>query len=564
MSLLRNFSRLISEQYELAIFYLSATICKQKLKNASKDPGRAQLETLSKILSRLNESTHWRSLNLGQIIDYSKFKSDVPITDYEFYRTSIDNSLISGKNNLSRYPIQSFVQTSGSTNKPKFLPITDWTIESSKINQKISSLSYALNLPDAFSGRILAITGATNEGISPCGIPFGSMSGLVADSMPRAIAKKYILPSWVTSHLNYNEKYLAIAFYALREKNLSLIATANSSTLNRLVDVILENHQILIEAVAEGAIEKLIPSSVETNSFTPCLPEPNRANDLKKILSGKSCSSQNNLVSQLWPKLSGLVTWKSGNCAETLSKFLRQCSSKVKVAEMGYLASEFRGTITVDDSEFGGLIPLHDTFFEFIPENSWNEGDKETLLIDQLEENVRYQIIATTGEGLLRYHINDLIEVSGYYNKTPLIRFVQKGRGVTNLTGEKLYEAHIIEAMNIAANELELIDYFYIALANSEKMQYQLFIESKLLEEIRALPLEKLKLSVDKALQILNCEYASKRESQRLAMLECKIVPFGLEERLRRQKLLQGQRENQLKISRLEYWNPEIEQVICT
>ena len=49
--------------------------------------------------------------------------------------------------------------------------------------------------------------------------------------------------------------------------------------------------------------------------------------------------------------------------------------------------------------------------------------------------------------GLYRYFINDLIEVTGWFQKTPTIRFVQKGKGVTNVTGEKLYEFHVIEAV---------------------------------------------------------------------------------------------------------------------
>ena len=47
--------------------------------------------------------------------------------------------------------------------------------------------------------------------------------------------------------------------------------------------------------------------------------------------------------------------------------------------------------------------------------------------------------------------MNDLLDVTGFFHQTPLLRFVQKGRGVTSLTGEKLYEAQAIEAIQDAA-----------------------------------------------------------------------------------------------------------------
>ena len=59
----------------------------------------------------------------------------------------------------------------------------------------------------------------------------------------------------------------------------------------------------------------------------------------------------------------------------------------------------------------------------------------------------RYYVLFTTAAGLYRYFMNDLVEVTGFFHRTPLLRFVQKGKGVTSLTGEKLYEAQAIEAV---------------------------------------------------------------------------------------------------------------------
>ena len=67
---------------------------------------------------------------------------------------------------------------------------------------------------------------------------------------------------------------------------------------------------------------------------------------------------------------------------------------------------------------------------------------------DELEAGQRYYVLITTASGLYRYFMNDLLEVTGFFHRTPLLRFVQKGKGVTNLTGEKLYEAQMIESVS--------------------------------------------------------------------------------------------------------------------
>ena len=56
-------------------------------------------------------------------------------------------------------------------------------------------------------------------------------------------------------------------------------------------------------------------------------------------------------------------------------------------------------------------------------------------------------VLVMTATGLYRYFMNDLVETIGFFRATPLLRFVQKGKGVTSLTGEKLYEAQAIEAV---------------------------------------------------------------------------------------------------------------------
>ena len=70
--------------------------------------------------------------------------------------------------------------------------------------------------------------------------------------------------------------------------------------------------------------------------------------------------------------------------------------------------------------------------------------------------------------------MNDIVEVTGWVNATPTLAFVQKGTGVTNITGEKLCESQVTLAVNRAQRYGEPRIPFFIALADEERAEYQL------------------------------------------------------------------------------------------
>jgi hypothetical protein len=149
-------------------------------------------------------------------------------------------------------------------------------------------------------------------------------------------------------------------------------------------------------------------------------------------------------LSELWPQMQGIITWTRGNCA-TYIPALQQEFPNAKILEAGYLASELYGTIPIGD---GRCVPaLGQYFFEFIPVDAWENGERDTLLLHQLEADGRYYVIITNESGLYRYFMHDIVQVDGFFGATPCLRFLQKGKGVTSLTGEKLYETQLLLAM---------------------------------------------------------------------------------------------------------------------
>src|SRR5207249_3781643 len=58
-------------------------------------------------------------------------------------------------------------------------------------------------------------------------------------------------------------------------------------------------------------------------------------------------------------------------------------------------------------------------------------------LAHELQAGRRYSVIVSTGGDLYRSRLNDLIEVAGFYNQCPLLRFVGRQSKVVDICGEK-------------------------------------------------------------------------------------------------------------------------------
>lgn len=510
-------------------------------------PDKCQADVLRRILVKNKNTTVGKHYNFSSIKCADDFIKRIPIQGYEELRPYIEKQIETGEYSIvPERPIM-YAQTSGTTGKPKYVPIIKNTIESYKRAQRISSYIQHLAVPGIFSGKILAIVSPAIEGNLSDGTPYGSMSGLVYQNMPDIILSKYVLPPAIFEITDYETKYRLIAAFALCEENITCLATANPSTLIRISEIINQHGEQLIEFVETGNLDALGVrlNNEQKHQFTLyCKPNPQRAMLLKALRDGKGELH----FCDIWPHLKGIVTWTSGNCALLLPKLKKQLFPETQIIEMGYLSSEFRGTITIDCKNNLGIPTIQDNFFEFAEVDSWDSGNQNTLLLSQLENGRKYYIIVTTPHGLYRYFINDIIEVTGRYHNTPTITFVQKGKGVTNLTGEKLYESQVIAAVSEAARMHNITPEFFMMLADQQNFSYHLYIES--VDEFDV-PIFTQKLNDQ--LGILNIEYHSKAQSGRIKFADVKLLKAGTLEAYKSSCIQAGQREGQFKVVKLQY-----------
>ena len=510
-------------------------------------PWETQQRVLLDIVRRNCDTRFGREHGFDKISCYKDFAAAVPVQDYESLRPYIEEQEGTGEPALNAERPVMYAQTSGTTGKPKLIPILARSLNQLKRSQSIQSFVQFSAVPQTFYGRILGITSPAVEGTLESGTPYGSASGHISKNMPSLAKKKYVLPDEVFGIADYELKYLVALRLALPCRNLSCIATANPSTLLKLLSVVDDHRKALTQDFSRGTFhqaDRLSPQvQAAISPLLGCAPE--RVQELDRVLaSGKPT------FADLWPNLRLVNTWTGGSCRIALAAVRAALPRGVCIAELGYLSSEFRGTITVDLERNVGAPTIHENFFEFVERDDWDAGRKEFRTVEEIEEGREYYIVITTGAGLYRYSMNDIVRVTGLFRATPTIEFVQKGKGVTNITGEKLYENQVVSAVRSTEDALGLASQFFLMLADVDRAVYRLVVEWSGTDESIG---ERLIESVERKLGELNVEYAQKRASGRLKPLELVAVNSEAGEAYKRQCLEQGQREGQFKLVALQY-----------
>jgi GH3 auxin-responsive promoter len=507
-------------------------------------PERAQENVLRSLLHANRDTQFGIEHGFADIRSVDQYRHRVPVQDYDTLRPYIERQRRTGGAALTAEAPLFYAQTSGSTGAPKYIPVPPSVVRTHRAEQALFTYLQYRACPGAFSGKALGIMGAAVEGHLDSGHHVGSVSGHLYQSLPSSVRSRFVLPPEVSAIADYDLKYLVILRLALAFPEITYMGTPNPSTFLRLLDILNDRRESLARSLETGSFPEIdaLDGDLQAVIARHIRPDRERASQLREAAPITFAS--------LWPEVRLVTTWTGGSCGIALDKLRNTLPAGARVMELGYQATECRGTIALEAETPGGLPPLHHHVFEFVEQDTWDNGEPSFLGLGDLAQGRRYYIVVTTAAGLYRYFMNDLVEVTGRLRNTPLIRFVQKGKGVTNLTGEKLYEGQVIQAVQGAARRYNLAAPFFLLVADEERSSYRLFLEDD--PSVRP-PLSEVAAAVDERLGDLNIEYHSKRASGRLAPLTTAWLRQGAGEAYKAACVRAGQREGQFKPVVLQY-----------
>jgi hypothetical protein len=503
--------------------------------DATHNPRAWQDHILERIIRCQTDTGFGRDHHFASIHSPADFRRCVPVAPYEYVEPYIarvrqgDHRAL-----LADAKIHMFALTSGTTATRKFIPVTPQYLADYKRGWNMWGVKAFRDHIGVKLRPILQMSSDWQEFRTESGIPCGSVSGLTASMQKRIIRWLYCIPACVGCIKDPAAKYYTALRLSL-PRAVGMIIAANPSSLVNLARAGDMDKEHLIRDLFDGTLSAHVdvPGTIRAQlARTLQKRHVKRARELEEIVrrTGRLYPKD------YWAREFLIGNWTGGSVGLYLRHFPRYFGN-APVRDIGLLASEGRMTIPVDDTTSSGVLDITTHYFEFMPEAEADKPNPITLASHEVQEGQTYFILPTTSYGLYRYHISDLVRVTGFHNRTPLVEFLSKGAHFANLTGEKLSEYHVSEAMRdvLAAQDLTLTAYSLAPCWHDEQPYYGLFVErGDLNTGERGVRLAE---ALDRRLRALNIEYDSKRESLRLGPIRLQVLANRAWQQWDRQRL---------------------------
>ena len=520
----------------MIVRYIYLAALRHRLQRFRADAQRArdfQHRALLEKIRRHQDSDYGRDHGFADIRTIEDFRRRQPIATYEDHHRYIAR-VLEGDVTAMFAPgtrVLMFAMTSGTTGKPKRLPITEELFNEYRAGWRMWGAGMYGDHRELLTTKTLQLTSDWQQCTAPSGVPCGQISGLAATTRPKIANHIFLPPAAVARIHDSAAKHYTSLRLSLASSRVGMIITANPSTLVEFARRADQDCESLIRDIHDGTLTCEIPAEVRSALVRRIRArQPARARQLERIVEQHGAL----LPRYAWPRLSVLAVWMGGSVRVYLPQ-LERLYGNVAMRDHGLSASEGRMTIPLSDGSAAGLLDFYHHYFEFIPVDEHDRDDPTVLEAHELVEGQDYFIVLTTSGGLYRYDIHDIVRCVGYEGQAPLLEFLNKGKNYSSITGEKLSEHQVIDAVQRSFAELNLpSDTFTVApvMEVEDKPQYVLLLEARA-HQGRA---SELAQRVQTQLARSNEEYETKCAGGRLLPLRVQEVAPGTWTALRHER----------------------------
>jgi hypothetical protein len=493
---------------------------------ATHHPQQVQEALLRRILAYHADTDFGRAHHFRDIATPADFRRQLPVAGYDYFepylarvRRGEFNALLADRR------VHMFALTSGTTAARKYIPVTDQYLADYKRGWNIWGLKAFRDHRAVRLRPIVQLSGDWDEHRTEAGIPCGAVTGLTATMQKRIIRWMYCVPACVGKVKDAAAKYYLVLRLSL-PRRVALVIAANPSTLVQLARAGDAEKESLLRDLHDGTLAEhlAVPAEVRAALAGPLRRRhPGRVRELEEIIRRTGTL----YPKDYWPARGLLLgNWTGGSVGAYLRHYPRYYGDAM-LRDVGLIASEGRMTIPLADGTPSGVLDVTTHYFEFIPEEEADSRSPTVVAAHELREGRSYFILPTTAFGLYRYHIHDLVRVTGFHNHTPLIEFLNKGSHFANLTGEKLSEHHVARAMASVLGRLDLTltSYSLAPCWDDDTPYYGLFVERP--DVANPEQGRRLAAQLDQQLGEENIEYRGKRDSLRLGPVRLELLPAG-------------------------------------
>lgn len=365
---------------------------------------------------RKNESTDvGRRFHFSKIHKAAQFHQAVPVRDYNGYLADIE----AGQRKpgvLTCDPIVYWAKTSGSSGTAKLIPHTRESFDHwyrGALRNLIGYVKSGGTLPE--DGKVLSTAGPRRIGDIE-GVPVGYISGIMSSYHPW-LKDLNPVPDQVMELECYDLRMFEMAKYALEHDVVGIIGITSFS-LNFLNYIKYQGPRLF---TSMPEYQKIVEAALNSDGSIDLL--------------------------KLWPNFRIMLS--TGVLYDTfIPQIRRVLGDQVWISDF-YSGTEGAYACANSEQEPGLKLNADLYYFEF---HDLDAGCVYSLA--DVKRDIPYEMIITGPNGLYRYTTGDVVRF--VETDPPMIKVVGRTVSMVNITGEKLNEAEIAQAVNQAADRLKL------------------------------------------------------------------------------------------------------------
>jgi hypothetical protein len=385
---------------------------RKSLLNENDQAQALQNEVLKNLLHTSSNTAFGADHKFNSVSNHAEWTDAVPVRDYEELVPYMERAKAGELSVLWPGMPKYFCKTSGTTSGTKFIPLTQASLPNHIGSARNALLNYIGETGNAkfVDGKMIFLQGSPELSRLDSGIPYGRLSGIVANHVP-AYLQKNRMPSYATNCIEDWE-----------------------TKINRIVEETCKQDMRLISG---------IPSWVQM--YFELLLEKTGKQTIKEI----------------FPNFE-LFVFGGVNFAPYKSRFAELIGEEIPTIEL-YPASE--GFLAYQDSQEAEGLRLNinsGIYFEFIKADEYFSENPKRYALHEVELGVNYALILSNNAGLWGYSIGDTVK---FVSLNPY-RILVTGRikHFTSAFGEHVIGEEVDRAMTHALSQLNFsVNEFHVA-----------------------------------------------------------------------------------------------------
>ncbi|CAI9297178.1 unnamed protein product [Lactuca saligna] len=476
----------------------------KELQKLTSEADKVQYELLKAILTRNNKTEYLQKHMKGfSMNDVSVFKQKVPVITYKDIYPYIqriangeDSSLISG------HPITEMLCSSGTSGgEPKLMP---------SIAEDLDRRTFVYNLimpimnqyvTGLDEGKAMFLYFVKAEMSTPCGLPARTVLTSYYKSKhfktrTRDLYNDQTSPDEAILCDDSNQSmYCQLLAGLIHRQQVMRLGAVFASALLRAISFLERNWLSLCTDIRTGQLNRMITDSGCRSAMSAMLKlaDPSLADEIENICSRRSWKG---IVCDLWPKAKYIEAVVTGSMSQYIPALEYYSRGKLPLVCTMYASSECYFGVNLkplcDPEDVAFTLLPNMGYYEFIPlgENETYGNDDEEISTDTLVKLVDvklgcyYELVVTTFSGLNRYRIGDVLQVTGYHNRTPQFRFICRRNVILSIDNDKTNEEDLHKSIMAAKRLLEpynalLVEYTSYADTSSVPGHYVIYWEIK-------------------------------------------------------------------------------------